>query len=99
MKAQKYQINTDFIMGEADSLPNTYYTHGTMEGEIFDTLEEAKAEFDSMVAGADVGEMIDLVLVEGEIDDEGYFVDMHDVVDYIESIGPIGHEDAIIVFD
>jgi len=95
LKAQKYQINTDFIMGEGPE----FTTHGTMEGEIYDTLQEAKTEFDSMVAGGDEGEMFDLILVEGEIDDEGYFVDWVDTVDYIESVGPIGHEDAIIVFD
>ena len=89
MKAQKYQINTDFIF--LDGNPEEgYYTHGCMEGEIYDTLEEAKAEFDSMVAGADEGEIIDLALIEVDEEDGWY-----DILDYIECAGPIGYPDDV----
>ena len=83
----KYQIYTDFILdGDEDG----YYTHGCMEGEIFDTLEEAQAEFKEYVAGADEGEIIDLVLIEVE-EPDGFT----NVVDYLESVGPVGYPDDI----
>ena len=84
-----YQINTDFIFSEP-SEEGVYTTHGLMEGEIFDTLEEAKAEFDKFLADADKGEMYDLVLIE--VDEEDGWCN---TLDYIECVGPIGYPDDI----
>ena len=89
LKTQKYQINTDFIFSEPDD-DGAYTTHGTMEGEVFDTLEEAQAEYKEYVANADEGDMIDLVLIDVDEEDGWY-----DVVDYIECIGPVGYPDDI----
>ena len=71
MKTQKYQINTDFIFSEPDD-DGAYTTHGTMEGEVFDTLEEAQAEYKEYVANADEGDMIDLVLIDVDEEDGDY---------------------------
>ena len=89
MKTQKYQINTDFVFSEPDD-EGVYTTHGIMEGETFDTLEEAQAEFKLMVENADEGDMIDLVLIDVDEEDGWY-----DIVDYLESVGPVGYPDDI----